>query len=116
MAEAGTVGLLLLCALEGRGKTLLFKALISSRSSTVLYKGGNHRASLADEQLSQGDEVSGSQPSGRAEPLAVGQCSACYWDLAAPGMENTTPGNALPRVLISTHWAASILNVAPWII
>lgn len=66
------MGLLLLCALEGRGKTPLLKALISSRSFAVLYKGGNHRASLADEQLSQGDEVTGSQTSGRAEPLAVG--------------------------------------------
>lgn len=93
------MGLLLLCALEGRGKTPLFKALISSRSFAGLYKGGNHRAALADEQLSQGDEVTRSQTSGRAEPLAVGQCrqgSAWNWHLAASGMETQPQVMPLP--------------------
>lgn len=113
--EAGTVGLLLLCALEGRGKPPLYKALISSRSQSTLQRRQSS-CLFGRWAVNQEDAVSGSQSSGRAEPLAGGQGSACYWDLAAPRMENTVPGKAFPRMLISTHSAASILNVAPWII
>lgn len=71
--EAGTLqsrardsGTATALCLGGKRKSTSSKHLAPA-GPQVLYKGGNHRASLADEQLSQGDEVTCS------EPLAVGQ-------------------------------------------
>lgn len=112
------VGLPLLCALEGRGKAPLFKALSSSRSPSTLQRGQSSClfGRWAAESRGWSDLFTDLWQS-RALGCGSGQAgSAWCWDLAAAGMQNTVPGKALPRVLISTHSAASILNVAPWII
>lgn len=122
--EAGTLQrrgrdsrIVLLCALERRGKTPLFKALISSRSQSTLQRRQSSClfGRWATESRGWSDSFTDLWQS-RALGCGSVQCRPGTHDLAASGLENTTPGNALPRMLISTHSAASILNVAPWII